>query len=132
MISDKEVAHYRQNGYLVVPDVLDADLLARLRGALDDLVANASSVSSHTDIYDLEPGHTPAAPKVRRIKLPHTHTPVFWELANYRPMVAIILCRRAVCGARATRVRAGRRSNSRGMRPILSTTLSVVIRVTTL
>jgi len=29
-------------------------------------------------------------PKVRRIKLPHTHTPVFWELANYQPMVAIL------------------------------------------
>ena len=36
MISDKEVEHYRQTGYLVVPDVLDADILARLRGALDD------------------------------------------------------------------------------------------------
>jgi phytanoyl-CoA hydroxylase len=90
MISDEDAEHYRQTGYLVVPDVLDADLLARLRGALDALVANASSVSSHTDVYDLEPGHTPAAPKVRRIKLPHTHTPVFWELANYRPMVAIL------------------------------------------
>ena len=45
---------------------------------------------AHTDVYDLEPGHTPATPKVRRIKLPHTHTPVFWELANYRPMVAIL------------------------------------------
>src|SRR5580698_2163743 len=90
MISDKDVEHYRQTGYLVVPDVLDADLLTRLRGALDALVANASSVSSHTDVYDLEPGHTPATPKVRRIKLPHTHTPVFWELANYRPMVAIL------------------------------------------
>jgi ectoine hydroxylase-related dioxygenase (phytanoyl-CoA dioxygenase family) len=90
MITDQDVAFYRENGYLVVPDVLDADLLARARAALDDLVANAAAVSEHTDVYDLEPGHTPENPRVRRIKQPDTHTPVFWEMANYRPMVAIL------------------------------------------
>ncbi|HZQ41012.1 MAG TPA: hypothetical protein VFA87_09465, partial [Rhizomicrobium sp.] len=83
MISERDVEQYRETGYLVVPDVLDAALLARVRGALDRLVADASLVSAHTDVYDLEPNHRPEAPKVRRIKLPHTHTPVFWELANY-------------------------------------------------
>ena len=82
MISERDVEQYRETGYLVVPDVLDAALLARVRGALDRLVADASSVSAHTDVYDLEPSHTPETPKVRRIKLPHTHTPVFWELAQ--------------------------------------------------
>jgi ectoine hydroxylase-related dioxygenase (phytanoyl-CoA dioxygenase family) len=41
-------------------------------------------------VYDLEPGHTPESPKVRRIKLPHSHTPVFWELAQYPRMVEIM------------------------------------------
>ena len=90
MISQRDIEHYRETGYLVVPDVLDADLLARVRGALDRLVADASCVSAHTDVYDLEPSHTPEVPKVRRIKLPHTHTPVFWELAQHPPLVAIL------------------------------------------
>ena len=90
MISQRDVEQYRETGYLVVPDVLDAALLARVSGALDRLVADASSVSEHTDVYDLEPSHTPQTPKVRRIKLPHTHTPVFWELAQYPPLVAIL------------------------------------------
>jgi ectoine hydroxylase-related dioxygenase (phytanoyl-CoA dioxygenase family) len=90
MISQRDVEQYRDTGYLVVPDVIDADLLGRLRGALDALVSNAGAVTTHTDVYDLEPEHTPAAPKVRRIKLPHSHTPVFWELANYAPMVRIL------------------------------------------
>ena len=38
MISDPDIQHYRDTGYLVVPDVLDAGLLARVRKALDDLV----------------------------------------------------------------------------------------------
>jgi ectoine hydroxylase-related dioxygenase (phytanoyl-CoA dioxygenase family) len=90
MISQTDIARYHETGYLVVPDVLDADILGRCRAALDKLVADAALVREHTDVYDLEPGHTPENPKVRRIKFPDTHTPVFWELANYRPMVEIL------------------------------------------
>jgi hypothetical protein len=90
MISQRDIAQYHQTGYLVVPDLLDADILARSRAALDGLVAGAAAVSQHTDVYDLEPGHSPADPKVRRIKQPHSHTSVFWELANYAPMVRVL------------------------------------------
>lgn len=90
MITDHDVAQYHETGYLVVPDVIEPEMLGRLRAALDGLVADAASVSEHTDVYDLEPGHTPADPKVRRIKMPHSHTPVFWELAQHPRMVAIM------------------------------------------
>ena len=39
MISQRDIEQYRDKGYLVVPDVLDAAFLARVRGALDGLVA---------------------------------------------------------------------------------------------
>jgi ectoine hydroxylase-related dioxygenase (phytanoyl-CoA dioxygenase family) len=90
VISQRDIEQYRTDGYLVVPDVLDAGMLQRVRGALDNLVAGAAAVREHTEIYDLEPGHQPEAPKVRRIKLPHGHTPVFWDLAQYPPLVAIL------------------------------------------
>ena len=90
MISERDVEHYREEGYLVVPDVLDAAMLGRVRAALDDLVSKAGSVREHSDVYDLEPGHLPEAPKVRRIKMPHTHTPIFWELAKYPRLVSIL------------------------------------------
>lgn len=73
-----------------MPDVLDADILARVRGALDDLVAKANTVDVHSHIYDLEPGHTAHSPKVRRIKKPHTHTPIFWEVTKYSKLVEIL------------------------------------------
>ena len=50
MITDADIARYHETGYLVVPDVIAPDMLARLRGALDALVANAASVSEHTDV----------------------------------------------------------------------------------
>ncbi len=90
MISERDVEQYREKGYLVVPDVLDADILRRVQGALDDLVSKAASVREHDDVYDLEPGHRPEAPKVRRIKLPHIHTAIFWELAQHPRLVSIL------------------------------------------
>ena len=38
MISQRDVEQYRERGYLVVPDVLDSGMLARVRAALDELV----------------------------------------------------------------------------------------------
>src|SRR5678816_4345616 len=90
MISERDVAQYREHGYLVVPDVLDAAMLGKVRAALDGLVSNASAVRQHDDVYDLEPGHLPENPKVRRIKMPHTHTPIFWELAQQPQLVSIL------------------------------------------
>ena len=36
-----------------------------------------ATVTAHTSVYDLEPSHTPSDPRVRRIKTPHQHHPVY-------------------------------------------------------
>ena len=59
MISDRDVAFYREKGYLVVPDVLDRETLTTMKSVLADLVAKAKGVTKHNDVYDLEPTHTP-------------------------------------------------------------------------
>ena len=61
MISQADVARYHETGYLVVPDVLDADILGRCRAALDKLVADAASVlvepspKSHAYVSGVQP-----------------------------------------------------------------------------
>src|SRR6202022_397331 len=50
----------------------------------------ASRVTQHTAIYDLEPGHRPDAPRVRRIKTPHGNFPEFHDLAGSPRMVTIL------------------------------------------
>ena len=67
MISDAQLEAYRRDGFIVV-----ANLLSALRQVIAELVAGAADVETHTAIYDLEPGHSRATPKVRRIKTPHT------------------------------------------------------------
>jgi len=85
-----QIEQYRELGYLVVPDVFDAGLLAEIRRTLDAIVADAGKVTSHTDVYDLEESHTPEQPRVRRIKTPHKHFPFFAELTR-NPRITGIL-----------------------------------------
>lgn len=90
MIDDRAAAAYREQGWLVVPDVLDAAQLARVRATVATILEGARGATAHTDVYDLEPDHTPDAPRVRRIKTPHKHTPLFWELARSPKLIAIL------------------------------------------
>ena len=82
MLTKAEIEQYRELGYLVVPGVFDAELLAEIRRAVDAIVADAGKVTTHTDVYDLEESHTQQAPRVRRIKTPHKHFPFFAELTR--------------------------------------------------
>jgi ectoine hydroxylase-related dioxygenase (phytanoyl-CoA dioxygenase family) len=90
MISQDDVSRYRETGWLLVEDVLDAAQLAAIRGVIADFIEKARDVSQHTDVYDLEPGHRPGDPKVRRIKTPHKHHKLFWEIARSPRLVAIL------------------------------------------
>jgi phytanoyl-CoA hydroxylase len=71
VISDAELEAYRRDGFIVVPDLLPMQEISGLRQVIAELVANAASVETHTDVYDLEPSHTRAMPRVRRIMKPH-------------------------------------------------------------
>ena len=77
-----QVDQFHRDGYLVVPDVFDAGLLAEIRRAVDAIIADAGKVTTHNDVYDLEESHTPEQPRVRRIKTPHKHFPFFAELTR--------------------------------------------------
>jgi ectoine hydroxylase-related dioxygenase (phytanoyl-CoA dioxygenase family) len=90
MISEQDVEAYRRDGVIVVPDVLDATTLAEVRSVIAELVAGAAKTLEHTDVYDLEPGHTAESPRVRRIKAPQKVHPLFDEIVR-SPAVLDIL-----------------------------------------
>ncbi|WIW50523.1 phytanoyl-CoA dioxygenase family protein (plasmid) [Bradyrhizobium sp. 62B] len=90
MISDDLVQAYRRDGVIVVPEVLDKEMLDQIRAVLADLVVGAAAVTEHTDVYDLEPGHSPESPRVRRIKAPHKVHPIFDEIVRSQPVIEIL------------------------------------------
>jgi len=73
------VERYRRDGFIVVEGLLDDVTRQRMKHALATLIASAAAVSGHDDVYDLEPTHSSAEPRVRRIKKPHLVDPVFAE-----------------------------------------------------
>ena len=90
MLDEKQVASYRNQGYLGVEGVLSADEVQALRQATDEFVERSRQVSQHDDIFDLEPGHTPEQPKLRRIKNPAAHHPVYDSALRHRGILDIV------------------------------------------
>ncbi len=90
MISERDVQAYRRDGVIVVPDVLGEETLAQVRTVIAELVAGSARTLEHTDVYDLEPGHTAEQPRVRRIKAPHKVHPIFDQIVR-SPAVLDIL-----------------------------------------
>src|SRR5690606_27475479 len=69
-LNAEQVRQYREQGFLVVEDVLSESELACLRAAVDRFVAESRSVTAHTAVFDLEDDHRPDRPHVRRVKDP--------------------------------------------------------------
>ncbi len=90
MISEQQIDSYRENGYVAVENVFAADQVAALRRATDELVEKSRSVTEHSDIYDLEPGHTADVPRVRRVKNPILHDPAFDQALRNPGMLNIV------------------------------------------
>jgi phytanoyl-CoA hydroxylase len=90
MISEQDVQAYKRDGLIVVPDVLDASTLSQVRSVIAELVADSAKTLAHTDVYDLEPGHTAENPRVRRIKTPHKVHALFNDIVR-SPAVLDIL-----------------------------------------
>jgi ectoine hydroxylase-related dioxygenase (phytanoyl-CoA dioxygenase family) len=90
MLSASDVTFYREQGYLVVPDVLDAATLETVSREMARILEGARAVTRHTEMYDLEPGHRANDPRVRRVKTPHRFFPVFQQLMRHPRLVAIL------------------------------------------
>lgn len=89
MITSEQVRSYRDDGYILVPDLLEAGLVAAARAELDRLLDGARGLTGHDDRYDLEPSHRPDDPRVRRIKSPHT-LPVFDAICRHPSLLSVL------------------------------------------
>lgn len=90
MLSQQQIEQYHDTGYIVLPDMLDPPTLARARQVIAEFVENSAQTAEHTEIYDLEPSHTPEKPRVRRIKSPHKNHPLFWDICRDPKLVGVL------------------------------------------
>src|SRR6201994_1844152 len=90
MLTKAQIEEYNEIGAIVVPDILSADEVQRLRRITDEFVERARGVAAHNEIYDLEDSHTPDNPRVRRIKAAHLHHAEYARLVRHPRILAVL------------------------------------------
>ena len=83
MLTQEQIDFYQTNGYIVVENVISAKDIAELRKITDEFVDKSSEVTEHTNVFDLEPGHTPESPQLRRIKNPVALHPIYDRMLRH-------------------------------------------------
>ena len=71
---------YKDHGYLVLERRIPEDVIAAIRAEILRFEDEARGMTASNDRLDLETTHTPEAPRIRRIKLPHTTSDVVRDL----------------------------------------------------
>jgi ectoine hydroxylase-related dioxygenase (phytanoyl-CoA dioxygenase family) len=90
MLTPQQVEFYRESGYVAVEGVFSAAEMAETRRVVEELVERSREVTAHTDVYDLEPGHSASEPRVRRLKSPCGAHPLFDRLARSPKLLEIV------------------------------------------
>ena len=89
VLDPDQCRRYHEDGYLLLPSHVDDTWLTRLRDAMDQLVAESRTASPDDPRFDFAPGHSPDAPRLRRINSPVDLHPTFAEFALDGPATDI-------------------------------------------
>jgi ectoine hydroxylase-related dioxygenase (phytanoyl-CoA dioxygenase family) len=90
MLSETQLAAYRNDGFVVVPGVFSPAEIAELRAVTDEFVRHSAKVAANDEVYDLEDSHSAADPRVRRIKAPHAHHDTYLRASRHPAVVALL------------------------------------------
>ncbi|MFW6174622.1 MAG: phytanoyl-CoA dioxygenase family protein [Chloroflexota bacterium] len=89
-LTQEQVDFYKENGYIAVEDVLTEQEIADLRRVTEEFVEKSRETTEHTDQFDLEPGHTPESPRLRRLKSPEKQHPVYDRTLRHEKVLDIV------------------------------------------
>ena len=76
VLSEDEIGFYRDNGYLLLESRVPEETLAAIRAEIERFADLARGMTASDERIDLEDSHRPDAPRIRRVKLPHTQSAV--------------------------------------------------------
>ena len=79
VLTQAQRERYFADGFLVLPEYVPAPWLARLKGALTDLMERSRRIERGDDTWVLEEGHSAATPRLHRVTSPQDQHAVFWE-----------------------------------------------------
>jgi ectoine hydroxylase-related dioxygenase (phytanoyl-CoA dioxygenase family) len=87
VLSEAQRAQYFEQGYLVLERFVSEDWLARLRNVTEEFVEESRTVTESDGKFDIEPDHSAAAPRLRRLMSPVEHHAVYRDFTLKGPIV---------------------------------------------
>ncbi len=81
ILTDEQRQFYFANGYLLVENAIPQEWVQRLLATTDQMVDRSRSLTQSDEIFDLEPGHSAANPRLRRLSTPVDQHPEYWAYA---------------------------------------------------
>ena len=82
ILSDEQRHFYFENGYLLIESIVSDEWIERLCRTTEEMLEKSREFTESDEVFDLEPGHTPENPRLRRLTSPNDHHPVYWEFAS--------------------------------------------------
>lgn len=86
VLSPSQRQAFFDDGGIVVPGFVGEPWLSRCREAVDRLLKRSAALTESDQVFDLEPGHTAANPRLRRVSSPCDQEAVFWDLLHDGPL----------------------------------------------
>ena len=90
MLSQEQIDFYHTSGYLGVEGVLSRKDIDELRRVTDEIVERSRQVTKNDGVFDLEPGHTPEQPQLRRLMDPSKHHPLYDRVMRHDGILDIV------------------------------------------
>jgi ectoine hydroxylase-related dioxygenase (phytanoyl-CoA dioxygenase family) len=90
VLTQKQREDYFNDGFICVQKAIGDEWIAKLRAATDEMVARSRKVAKSDKVFDLEPRHTPDAPRLRRVSNPNEQHPAYWDYCLKSPMADIV------------------------------------------
>ena len=90
MLTQEQIDYYHEQGYLGVEGVLSIEEIDELRRVTDEFVEKSREISESDACFDLEPDHSAANPRLRRLKSPITHHEVYNQAIRHEKILDIV------------------------------------------
>ena len=81
ILSQDQRRFYFDRGYLLVENAISRKWVQRLLDTTDQMIEQSRSLQQSNAVFDFEPGHTSASPRLRRLSTPVDQHPEYWAYA---------------------------------------------------
>ncbi len=86
VMSDEQRKSYFDNGFVLMPKLVDQMWLKRLHEIVAELVEESRSLTRSNAVFDIEPDHTAENPRLRRVSSPCDKDERFWNFLVESPL----------------------------------------------